>query len=164
MSEQTLTPEHATQGYSQYLTFVLGDEEYAVNILRVQEIRSWEPVSRVPNVPVYEKGVINLRGAIVPIIDLRERFELGRAVYTPVTAVIILQLRHDQRKRIMGMVVDHVANVIDIGDTQIQTSPDFGKRISTECITGIAAVNERMIILLDIDKLLSLSDSSETGT
>ncbi len=142
----------------QFLSFILGNEQYAVDILRVQEIRSWESVSRIPNVPSYEKGVVNLRGAIVPVIDLRDKFNLGHAEYTPMTVVVILQTEINGKNRIMGVVVDAVSNVIDIDKTTIQSPPEFGTKVSTEYINGLAAVDEQMVMLLDVDKLLKLDD------
>jgi purine-binding chemotaxis protein CheW len=150
----------------QFLSFTLGDEEYGVDILRVQEIRSWEPVSRIPNVPSYEKGVVNLRGAIVPIVDLRERFELPHSEYTPLTVVVVLQAQNEAGKtRIMGVVVDSVSDVINVDKKSIQSSPNFGTKVSTEFINGLASVNERMVMLLDVEKLLkleSLGDENES--
>ncbi len=140
----------------QYLSFVLGKEEYGVDILRVQEIRSWEPVSRVPNVPPYEKGVVNLRGAIVPIIDLRERFSLSKVEYTPLTVVVVLQTGSGSHTRIMGVVVDSVSDVISVDKAEIQGAPDFGTKVSNEFINGLVSVSERMVMLLDVDKLLTL--------
>ncbi|MDO9163434.1 MAG: chemotaxis protein CheW [Methylococcaceae bacterium] len=142
----------------QYLSFALGNEEYGVDILRVQEIRSWEPVSRIPNVPSYEKGVVNLRGAIVPIIDLRERFNFSRVEYTPLTVVVVLQAGDGNKTRIMGVVVDSVSDVINVDKTEIQNAPDFGTKVSNEFINGLVSVNERMVMLLDVDKLLKLED------
>lgn len=142
----------------QYLSFALGNEEYGVDILRVQEIRSWEPVSRIPNVPSYEKGVVNLRGAIVPIIDLRERFNFSRVEYTPLTVVVVLQAGDGNKTRIMGVVVDSVSDVINVDKTEIQSAPDFGTKVSNEFINGLVSVNERMVMLLDVDKLLKLED------
>ncbi|PPD24191.1 MAG: chemotaxis protein CheW [Methylobacter sp.] len=144
----------------QYLSFALGDEEYGVEILRVQEIRSWEPVSRIPNVPSYEKGVVNLRGAIVPIIDLRERFNLGRVEYTPLTVVVVLQTGTGTNMRIMGVVVDSVSDVVNVDKTSVQSAPDFGAKVSTEFITGLVSLNDRMVMLLDVDKLLDLDDEN----
>ena len=141
---------------TQFLSFTLGNEEYGVDILRVQEIRSWEPVSRIPNVPSYEKGVVNLRGAIVPIIDLRERFALGRSQYTPLTVVVVLQARIGDKTRVMGVVVDAVSDVINVDKKNIQSSPNFGTKVSTEFINGLVSVNQRMVMLLDVDKLLKL--------
>jgi purine-binding chemotaxis protein CheW len=145
----------------QYLSFVLGKEEYGVDILRVQEIRSWEPVSRVPNVPAYEKGVVNLRGAIVPIIDLRERFTLSKVEYTPLTVVVVLQTGSGSHTRIMGVVVDSVSDVISVERTEIQGAPDFGTKVSNEFINGLVSVSERMVMLLDVDKLLILENTEQ---
>ncbi|MDD5581267.1 MAG: chemotaxis protein CheW [Methylobacter sp.] len=142
----------------QYLSFTLGKEEYGVDILLVQEIRSWEPVSRIPNVPPYEKGVVNLRGSIVPIIDLREKFNLKIAEYTLLTVVVVLQTGGSNKIRTMGAVVDAVSDVISMDKTQIQDAPDFGTKVSNEFITGLISVNERMVMLLDVEKLLKLED------
>ncbi len=145
----------------QFLSFTLGNEEYGVDILKVQEIRSWEPVSRIPNVPAYEKGVVNLRGSIVPIIDLRERFGLGHVEYSPLTVVVILQANFEDRSCVMGVVVDAVSNVINVDKSTIQNSPDFGARVSTEFINGLTSVDNKMIMLLDVDKLLTLEEIYE---
>lgn len=153
------TKEKKPESLVQFLSFALGNEEYGVDILRVQEIRSWEPVSRIPNVPSYEKGVVNLRGAIVPIIDLRERFGLSHAEYSPLTVVVVLQARMLGKTRIMGVVVDAVSDVVDIDKKSIQSSPNFGAKVSTEFINGLASVNDRMVMLLDVDKLLKLEDT-----
>jgi purine-binding chemotaxis protein CheW len=157
-SNQTeMTEEKKLENQVQFLSFTLGDEEYGVNILRVQEIRSWEPVSRIPNVPAYEKGVVNLRGAIVPIIDLRERFGLGHLEYTPLTVVVVLQAQVQEGKtRVMGVVVDSVSDVVDVDKKTIQSAPNFGTKVSTEFINGLVSVNERMVMLLDVEKLLKL--------
>jgi purine-binding chemotaxis protein CheW len=156
-----LSSESLDKHSSQFLSFTLGNEEYGVDILRVQEIRSWEPVSRIPNVPSYEKGVVNLRGSIVPIIDLRERFNLDNIVYTPLTVVVVLQARIEARTRIMGIVVDSVSDVLNIDKKIIQTSPSFGTKVSTEFINGLVSVNERMLVLLDVDKLLKLEGMAD---
>lgn len=145
----------------QFLSFTLGDEEYGVDILRVQEIRSWEPVSRIPNVPAYEKGVVNLRGAIVPIIDLRERFQLGHREYTPLTVVVVLQAHINDRIRVIGVVVDSVSDVVDVNKLNIQNAPNFGAKVSTEFINGLVSVNGRMVMLLDVDKLLNLDGAKD---
>jgi len=156
-SEIEQTEEKNIENLVQFLSFTLGNEEYGVDILRVQEIRSWEPVSRIPNVPSYEKGVVNLRGAIVPIVDLRERFGLGHLEYTALTVVVVLQMQTEQgQDRVMGVVVDSVSDVVDVDKKTIQESPNFGTKVSTEFINGLASVNERMVMLLDVDKLLKL--------
>jgi len=143
---------------AQYLSFTLGNEEYGVDILSVQEIRSWEPVSRIPNVPSYEKGVVNLRGSIVPIIDLREKLRIKFADYTPLTVVVVLQTTDDNKTRTMGVVVDSVSDVITINKTEIQNTPDFGAKANNEFINGLISLDDRMIILLNVDKLLELEE------
>lgn len=154
-AENTVTDTQESHGL-QFLSFTLDQEEYGVDILRVQEIRSWEPVSRIPNVPAYEKGVVNLRGAIVPIIDLRERFRLGCGAYTPLTVVVILQAHIGHKNRIMGVVVDSVSDVVNVDKKVVQNPPSFGAKVSTEFINGLVSVNGRMVMLLDVDKLLKL--------
>ena len=155
---ETHKPEAASL---QFLSFTLGQEEYGVDILRVQEIRSWEPVSRIPNVPAYEKGVVNLRGAIVPIIDLRERFNLGQSVYSELTVVVVLQAQIGDKTRVMGIVVDAVSDVVNVNKKHIQAAPSFGAKVSTEFINGLVEVEGRMVMLLDIDKLLVLDSINE---
>jgi len=161
--EQANKPiEKDIDNLAQFLSFTLGEEEYGVDILSVQEIRSWEPVSRIPNVPSYEKGVVNLRGAIVPIIDLRERFGLAHLDYTTLTVVVVLQAKVESDKtRIMGVVVDSVSDVINVDKKTIQSAPNFGTKVSTEFINGLASVNERMVMLLDVEKLLKLETLGE---
>ncbi len=156
-----------TGSTEQFLTFILGDEEYGVDILRVREIRGWEPVSRIPNVPAYEKGVINLRGAIVPIVDLRERFGLSSADYTPLTVVIVLQLHQEDRKPIVGFVVDQVSDVVNVNGSMTHPSPEFGVGLNTRFLRGLATVGSRMVMLLDPDKVMhhnpKLQDESEAA-
>jgi purine-binding chemotaxis protein CheW len=142
-------------GLNQYLTFMLDEEEYGVDILRVQEIKGWDTVATIPNTPVYIKGVINLRGTIVPIIDLRERFGLEKLAYGPTTVVIILNVQSETRTRIMGMVVDAVSDVYGLADHQIKAPPEFGTAIDTKFVRGLATVDEKLIVLLDMDLLLN---------
>ena len=139
-----------------YLTFVLATEEYAVDILRVQEIKGWNKVTKIPNTPDYICGVINLRGTIVPIIDLRLRFSLEEQTYGAMTVVVVVKVVSDKNKeRIMGIVVDAVSDVYDVPENQIKPPPDFGSVISTEFVKGLATVDEKMVIILDIDRLLN---------
>jgi len=139
----------------QYLTFILADEEYGVDILRVQEIKGWDSVTPIPNTPSYIKGVINLRGTIVPIIDLRQRFKMDSVEYGPMTVVIVLKIECQDRDRIMGIVVDAVSDVYDVPEEEMKPAPDFGDIVDIEFISGLATVDEKMIIVLDIDHLLS---------
>lgn len=147
-------------GAEQYLTFIMATEEYGVDILRVQEIRGWDSVTPIPNTPPYIKGVINLRGTIVPIIDLRERFGLKTANYDATTVVIVLKVLNDEKERIMGIVVDAVSDVYNVNASQMKAPPDFGSVISIDFVKGLVTVNEKMLIILNIDKLLNAGDLS----
>jgi purine-binding chemotaxis protein CheW len=140
----------------QYLTFIMSGEEYGVDILAVQEIRGWEPTTVVPNAPDYIKGVINLRGTIVPIMDLRSRFNLERVEYSPVTVVIILKVETERGERVMGIVVDAVSDVHSISDSDTRNSPELIEDLNTEFIRSLVSVNDSMIILLDVKRLLTI--------
>ena len=146
----------------EYLTFTLGPEEYAIDILKVQEIRGYEPPTTIANAPSFLKGVINLRGTIVPIVDMRIKFHLGNAEYDQFTVVIILNVAN----RVVGMVVDGVSDVITLTPEQIRPAPEFGSAIDTQYVMGLGTVDDRMLILVDIEKLLSSSDMElfETAT
>lgn len=150
---QAATPAGAT---GQVLTFTLGDETYGVDILRVQEIRGYSPVTRIPRAPPHVLGVLNLRGSIVPIVDLRMRFELEHAQYTPLTVIIVLSVESTQGRRDFGVVVDGVSDVIDVALDEVRPPPQFGEQVRTEFIAGLSAVAGRMVMLLDIDKLIGV--------
>ena len=139
---------------NQFLTFTLSNEEYGVDILRVQEIKGWTPVTHIPNAPAYLKGVLNLRGTIVPIVDLRMRFNMAAVEYTPTTVVIVLSLIAAGRERTFGIVVDAVSDVLNIAPADIRPKPDFGTVVEADFINGLATVGEHMVMLLDIDCLL----------
>lgn len=139
---------------AQYLTFTLENEEYGVSILEVQEIRGWESATKIPNTPHYVLGVVNLRGTVVPIIDLRIRFNLSSAEYTDTTVVVLVKVEHEGRQRTLGVVVDAVADVYNIGQDEINETPDLGGAINSSFIKGLATVDEKMIILLDIGPLI----------
>jgi purine-binding chemotaxis protein CheW len=145
-------------GANQFLTFMLAGEEYGLDILRVQEIKGWDSVAAIPNTPAYIKGVFNLRGTIVPIIDLRERFGLEKLSYGPTTVVIILNVRRENRTRIMGMVVDAVSDVYSLVDDQIKPPPELGSAIDTQFVKGLATVDQKLVILLDMDLLFNSGD------
>lgn len=151
----------ASDDGQQYLTFVLAGEEYGVDILRVQEIKGWDSVTHIPNTPEYVRGVINLRGTIVPIIDMRIRFNLEQLAYGPTTVVIVLRVQSDKGDRIMGIVVDGVSDVYNMSDDDIKDSPDFGSAVDTDFVKGLATVNEKMVIILDIDHMLNSRELSE---
>ncbi|MBW7860813.1 MAG: chemotaxis protein CheW [Rhodocyclaceae bacterium] len=142
------------QGLREYLTFTLAEEEYAVDILTVQEIRGYEPVTRIVGAPPFIKGVINLRGAIVPIVDMRIRLNLDKVEYTQFTVVIILAIGG----RLAGIVVDSVRDVVALSTEQIRAAPEFGSAIDIRYITGLATLEERMVILLDIERLMTSNE------
>ncbi|MFQ5470047.1 MAG: chemotaxis protein CheW [Gammaproteobacteria bacterium] len=138
----------------QYLTFILAGEEYGVDILRVQEIKGWDSVTTIPNTPDFIKGVINIRGTIVPIVDLRMRFNMDSIDYSVTTVVIVLRVNGDNGERTMGIVVDAVSDVYNVSQEEMNPPPDFGD-IDVKFLNGLATVNEKMVIILDIDKLLN---------
>jgi len=146
-------PQAETVG-REFLTFRLGGEEYGIEILKVQEIRGWESPTAIANTPEFIKGVINLRGIIVPIVDLRLKFRLGQASYDEFTVVIILSVA----RRVMGIVVDAVSDVITLAPQQIRAAPEFGGTLDTRFITGLGTVGERMLILADIERLMTSAD------
>jgi len=140
----------------EFLTFMLAGEEYGVDILRVQEIKGWDSVTNIPNTPDYIRGVINLRGTIVPIIDMRLRFNLEPLEYGPTTVVIVLKVEKDSETvRTMGVVVDAVSDVHDVPTNHVKASPDFGTTVDTEFVKGLATVGQKMVIVLDIDYMLN---------
>lgn len=142
-------------GYAQeFLTFTLGPEEYAIDILKVQEIRGYEQPTTIANVPDFIKGVINLRGIIVPIVDLRIKFGVGKAEYTPFTVVIILSISG----RVVGIVVDGVSDVTSLRAEQIRPAPEFAATVDTRYLKGLGTLDERMLIVVDIEKLMLSSE------
>ncbi|MCB5196219.1 chemotaxis protein CheW [Deefgea salmonis] len=136
------------------LVFALGKEEYGIDILKVQEIRGYDAVTSIANSPVFIKGVINLRGNIVPIVDLRIKFGLGNVVYDQFTVVIIINVS----QRTMGIVVDGVSDVMTLASDQLRSAPEFGSALDTAYILGLGTVENRMIILVDIEKLMTSAD------
>ena len=155
MANQAAAHAEIGAGSNQVLTFTLGDETYGVDILRVQEIRGWSPVTRIPQAPSHVLGVLNLRGSIVPIVDLRMRFNLQRAEYTPLTVIIVLSLRTESGQRECGIVVDNVNDVVDVATETIRPSPEMGGARTSEFIEGIATHDEQMLILLNAENLAS---------
>jgi purine-binding chemotaxis protein CheW len=144
----------------EYLTFTLGNEEYGIDILKVQEIRGYETVTRIANSPAFIKGVINLRGVIVPIVDLRIKFNLGEPGYDQFTVVIILNIG----KRVMGIVVDGVSDVIQLNSDNLHPAPEFGSILDTRYILGLGTVEERMIIMVDIEQLMTSQEMALVET
>ncbi|MFC0677044.1 chemotaxis protein CheW [Lysobacter korlensis] len=149
-------PDSASALANEYLTFALGDEEYGVDILRVQEIRGYDTVTRLPEAPAFIKGVINLRGTIVPVVDMRIKFRLPRVVYDTTTVMIVLNVAD----RIVGVVVDSVSDVLSLNADQVRPTPELGSAIDRKFVTGLGVVDERMLVLLDIERLMT---SNEMG-
>ena len=152
------TQIHAAAGTArlEVVTFKLGEEEYGIDIQKVQELRGYDAVTRIANAPDYIKGVVNLRGIIVPIIDMRIKFKLGDPTYDQFTVVIVLNIGG----RVVGMVVDSVSDVITLTAEQIKPAPEMGSVLDADYLIGLGTLDERMLILVDIDKLMS---SDEMG-
>lgn len=145
----------------QFLTFELAGDAYGIEILKVQEIRGWEPIRKIPNTPDFVKGALNLRGAIVPIIDLRERFHMEKVEYTPVTVVIVMSVNTQAGSTTMGIVADAVSDVLDINPNDIRETPNLGSKINTQYMLGMHVGKKNMVMLLDVDKLLNPEDFIE---
>lgn len=157
-AETSVTPvtagHAATVAAEQFLTFMLNGEEYGVDILRVQEIKGWESATEIPNTPQYIRGVINLRGTIVPVIDLRRRFAIEPIEYTNTTVIIVLRIRTADSEKTMGFIVDAVSDVYNVTPEQMKPTPEFGGQVRTDYVKGLATVDDKMVILLDIDQLV----------
>ena len=152
-AEETAGKNLATH---EFLAFTLGNEEYGIHILKVQELRGYENPTRIANAPEFIKGVVNLRGIIVPIVDMRIKFNLDTPTYDQFTVVIILNIAG----RVVGMVVDSVSDVITLSPDQVKPAPEMGTALNTDYLIGLGTVDQRMLILVDIDKLMS---SAEMG-
>lgn len=163
MDDQAVANKSVTEKIDQYLTFMLANEEYGVPILCIVEIRGWEKPTPIPSVPDFVKGVINLRGNIVPVIDLRERFGLGLLEYTPKTVVIVVQVVLNNHRRIIGLIADAVSDVYSVLEKNIQAKPEVCEKISLDYIKGLVNISNndaesKLIILLDVDRILSFDD------
>ncbi|HTR00441.1 MAG TPA: chemotaxis protein CheW [Candidatus Acidoferrum sp.] len=146
--------DNAREELNQYLTFILDGEEYGVPILKVNGIQGYEKTTPIPNSPGYVLGIINLRGEVVPIIDLRKRFGLKTIPYDSHTVVIVVRLEQEDKKRTIGLVVDAVADVYDIKKEHVHNTPDFGGKISDDFVQGLGMINDKLVILLEIDNLI----------
>jgi len=148
----------ATSSAEQYLSFSLGKEIYAVDILSVQEIRTWESPTYLPRSPDYMKGVLNLRGTIVPVIDLRSKFSICKPIYNETTVVIILRIEELSKIRVMGIVVDAMSDVLFIEKEDIRNSPEFGGQVDADYIDGLTTVNDVVVSLLNTAAILNIDD------
>ena len=159
MSEEAIIDEEEVVSKAdQYLTYAVGKEAYGVKILSVREIRGWEPVARVPNTPSYIKGVLNLRGTAVPVVDMRMRMNMFEGSYDSSTVLIVLRAEIDGAERIAGIVVDSVSDVMNARGNEIRKTPDFGKDVNTEFITGLADVDGNMVMLFDVENFMRHPD------
>jgi len=154
MNKREIDTADASAG-GQMLAFMLGGEMFGVDILAVKEIRGWSPVTRIPQSPPQVLGVLNLRGAVVPIIDLRRRFELQSADFSPTTVIIVLSLRTAEGTRECGVVVDSVSDVVDVAPGSLKPPPSLGSQSQARYIRGLAQVGDRMMILLDVEQLVT---------
>ena len=145
---------------SQYLTFTLGDEEYGFEILKVQEIKGYSAVTPIPNTPSHVKGVMNLRGTIVPVVDLRSKLAMAEAEYNQFTVIIVVKVG----AKVMGLIVDAVSDVLNIPTADIQAPPDFGAQVNASYINGMAKAGEKLVVLLDIDRVMDEAQVSEALT
>jgi purine-binding chemotaxis protein CheW len=155
-ASRSTAADASTEPVGEFLTFTLGTEEYGVEILKVQEIRGYDSVTRLPGAPDFIKGAINLRGTIVPVVDMRVKFGLPQVSYDDTTVMIVLNVAD----RIVGVVVDSVSDVIRLEAAQVRETPDLGGAIDRKFLTGIGVVDDRMLVLLDIERLMT---SSEMG-
>jgi purine-binding chemotaxis protein CheW len=147
------------QDRGQYLTFTLGGEEYGVEILKVQEIRGYAAVTPIPNTPAEIKGVMNLRGTVVPVVDLRAKLRMADTAYTPFTVIVVVTVG----TKVLGLVVDAVSDVLNIPGSDVQPTPDFGAGVNARFISGMAKAAEKLVVLLDLDELLGSQDLSQVS-
>jgi purine-binding chemotaxis protein CheW len=154
MDNNTLT--EIDEQSTQFLTFIMAEEEYGVEILDVQEIRGWEACTEIPNMPAYVKGVINLRGTIVPIVDLRQKFGLKNIEYSAITVVIVVKVLVEDKSKVMGLVVDAVSDVHTIAHSDINLPPQLGPDNGPSVIRGLVSIKDKMVVLLSSSLLLDL--------
>jgi len=156
MNESTIDKTSYASDVQQFLTFALGQEEYGVEILKIQEIKGFSAITPLPNAPAFIKGVLNLRGTIVPIVDLRKKFSLPEVGYTKFTVIVVVQIQG----KIMGFIVDAVSDVLNVAAADIQPTPDLYGQVDISFINGLAKTGEKLVILLDIEKVLTASETA----
>jgi purine-binding chemotaxis protein CheW len=155
--EQREAASH-TGEVNQFLTFTLGAEEYGIEILKVQEIKGYSAITHIPNAPAHVKGVMNLRGTVVPVVDLRAKFGMEAVEYSKFTVIIVVMVG----QKIAGLVVDAVSDVLNIQQSEVRPAPDFGARSDTRFISGVASIGDKLAVLVDIDKLLTEEEVAAT--
>jgi len=141
---------------SQFLTFTLGEEEYGIDILKVQEIRGYSATTYIPNAPAHVKGIINLRGTVVPVVDLRAKFGMAAVEYTKFTVIVVVKVA----EKIAGLIVDAVSDVLNVASSEIRPAPDFGTHCDTRFIRGVVSVADKLAVLVNIDELLSEEETA----
>jgi len=151
---QQLETASSTAEVNQFLSFTLGAEEYGIDILKVQEIKGYSAITHIPNAPPHVKGVMNLRGTVVPVVDLRAKFSMEPVEYNKFTVIIVVMVG----EKIAGLVVDAVSDVLNVAASEVRPAPDFGARCDTRFIKGVVSINDKLAVLLDIDKLLRDED------
>ncbi len=142
-----------------FLTFILGNENYAFPILKVQEIIGQMSITRVPKTPSFMRGIINLRGKVVPVIDLRARFNLDKTLGNEKNCIIVVQINLPQNSLVTGILVDEVSEVVDINSSQIEATPNFGSKINTDFISGIGKLEKKMVVVLDVEEILNFNET-----
>lgn len=148
----------------QYLTFILGREVFAINILNIKEIIEYGNLTEVPKMPVFIRGVINLRGAVVPVIDMAARFDKPSSEITRKTCIVIIEIEHDDAKQVVGVMVDAVNEVLDIAPSEIEPAPSFGANIRADFIEGMGKIEGRFVILLNVNRVLSVNEIATLAT
>ncbi len=168
MEEVTETMDQAVKRMTiktgKYLTFILAEEEYGIGILKVKEIIGMMPITSVPRTPDFVKGVINLRGKVIPVIDLRLKFTMGEIDYNERTCIIVVEIDTENETVLIGIVVDAVSEVLNIQEEEIEDAPSFGTQLSTDYILGMAKMEGGVKILLDIDRVLSREEVTQLET
>ena len=158
MEDASVKPTAEAASAGQYLTFALGSEEYGIELLKVQEIKGYSAVTPIPSTPPHIKGVMNLRGAVIPVVDLRARFGMETIEYTQFNVIIVINVG----AKIIGLLVDAVSDVLNVGAGDVRPAPDFGARADTRFISGLASAGDKIAVLLDIDRLLTEDDLNVT--
>lgn len=153
---QALETPGYTAEMNQFLTFRLGEEEYGIDILKVQEIRGYSAITHIPNAPPHVKGIINLRGTVVPVVDLRAKFSMDAVEYTKFTVIVVAMVG----EKIAGLIVDAVSDVLNIAANDVRPAPDLGARCDTRFIRGVASISSRLAVLLEIDRLLTEEETA----
>jgi purine-binding chemotaxis protein CheW len=156
-------PQKVDQRAGKYLTFQLGNEEFAIQVLRVREIMGVQEITAVPQTPSYVKGVINLRGKVIPVVDLRLKFGMPETEHTQRTCIIVVQIHGEREKLLIGVIVDAVSEVLTLQPGEIENTPDFGSGVATPYLLGLAKIKGKVKILLDIEVVLSTQDVQGMG-